>query len=81
MAAVPRRVVQLRRNHMILMMMDMTMSVWMEIMIMTDIIETAIMRMAWMKRWMNLEKIGRLEEVRYERNVFYNSRMQSLFRQ
>ncbi len=81
MAAVPRRVVQLRRNHMILMMMDMTMSIWMEIMIMTDIIETAIMRMAWMMRWMNLEKIGRLEEVRYERNVFYNSRMQSLFRQ
>ena len=80
MAAVPRRVVQLRRNHMILMMMDMTMSIWMEIMIMTDIIETAIMRMAWMMRWMNLEKIGRLEEVRYERNVFYNSRMQSLFR-
>lgn len=66
---------------MILMMMDMTMSIWMEIMIMTDIIETAIMRMAWMMRWMNLEKIGRLEEVRYERNVFYNSRMQSLFRQ
>lgn len=64
MAAVPRRVVQLRRNHMILMMMDMTMSIWMEIMIMTDIIETAIMRMAWMMRWMNLEKIGRLEEVR-----------------
>lgn len=81
MAAVPRRVVQLRRNHMILMMMDMTMSIWMVIMIMTDIIETAIMRMAWMMRWMNLEKIGRLEEVRYERNVFYNSRMQSLFRQ
>lgn len=81
MAAVPRRVVQLRRNHMILMMMDMTMSIWMEIMIMTDIIETAIMRMAWMMRWMNLEKIGRLEEVRYEMNVFYNSRMQSLFRQ
>lgn len=81
MAAVPRRVVQLRRNHMILMMMDMTMSIWMEIMIMTDIIETAIMRMAWMMRWMNLEKIGRLEEVRYERNVFYNSSMQSLFRQ
>lgn len=71
-----QRVIHQKANIIIiLMMMDMTISIWMEIMTTTDMIETAIMQMAWMMRWMNLEKIGRLEAAYYGRNVFYNSRM------
>lgn len=56
--AVQRRAQQ-KRNHMSLMMMDMMISIWMGIMIMTDIVRTVIMRMVWMMQLMSLERIGR----------------------
>ena len=44
-AVIPRKGLQQRRAHMILMMMAMMISIWMAIMIMTDMTETAIMLM------------------------------------
>lgn len=49
----------------ILMIRDMTISIWMVTMTTTDMIETAIMQMALMMQWMNSEKIGRLEAATY----------------
>ena len=76
-----RRVILQKANIIIiLMMMDMTISIWMEIMITTDIIETAIMQMAWMMQWMSTEKTGNADKDlqkgdHYGRTLFYNSRM------
>ena len=58
-AAVLRRAVHQRRIVMILMITDTMIYIWMGIMTTTDMIETAIMQMAWMMQWMNLVKIGR----------------------
>ena len=44
-AAAQRKVQRQRRVHMTLMMMDMMISIWMAIMTMTDMTETAIMLM------------------------------------
>ena len=44
-AVIPRKVQRQRRVHMILMMMAMMISIWMAIMTMTDMTETAIMQM------------------------------------
>ena len=44
-AAAQRKVQRQRRVHMTLMMMAMMMSIWMAIMTMTDMTETAIMQM------------------------------------
>lgn len=44
-AVAPRKVQRQRRGHMILMMMDMTIYIWMEIMTMTDMTGIAIMLM------------------------------------
>ena len=68
----------------ILMMMDMTISIWMGITTTTDMIETVIMQMAWMMRWMSTEKTGNADKdlqkgAHYGRTLFYNSRLQSLF--
>lgn len=45
-AAAQRKVQRQRRVHMTLMMMAMMISIWMAIMTMTDMTETAIMQMA-----------------------------------
>ena len=44
-AVILRKGLQQRRAHMILMMMAMMISIWMTIMTMTDMTETAIMQM------------------------------------
>ncbi len=44
---------------MILMIMDMTISTWTAITIMTDMTATVIMRMGWMMRWMRPGRTGK----------------------
>lgn len=59
--AVLKRVIAQRKAVTILMMMDMTTYIWMEIMTMITMIEIVIMQMVWTMRWMNSTRIGRLE--------------------
>ena len=66
------------------MMMAMMISIWMAIMTMIDMTETAIMLMVEMMQWMSMEKIGNADKVlrkgdHYGRALFYNSRLQPLF--
>ena len=49
----------LKTALMILMMMDMTISTWTAITIMTDMTAIVIMRMEWMMRWTRLGRIGK----------------------
>ena len=58
-----QRVIHQKANIIIiLMMMDMTISIWMGIMTTTDMIETAIMQRAWMMRWKSTEKTGNADK-------------------
>ena len=52
------QVAQRKAIHMTLMTMAMMISIWMAIMTMTDMTETAIMPMVWMMQWMNLKNWG-----------------------
>lgn len=56
---------------MILMMMNMMTSIWMEIMTMTD--KTVIVTTLMVLQWMSLEKTGKAGGYYYGENVFYNN--------
>lgn len=69
-----KKVLRQKRVLMILMMMDMMTSIWMEIMTMTDTTVIVTTLTVWMMQWMSLEKTGKAEGGHYHgANVFYNS--------
>lgn len=73
-AVVLKKVLRQKRVLMILMMMDMMTSIWMEIMTMTDTTVIVTTLTVWMMQWMSLEKTGKAEGGHYHGgNVFYNS--------
>ena len=73
-AVVLKKVLRQKRVLMILMMMDMMISIWMEIMTMTDTTVIVTTLTVWMMQWMSLEKTGKAEGGHYHGgNVFYNS--------
>ena len=73
-AVVLKKVLRKKRVLMILMMMDMMISIWMEIMTMTDTTVIVTTLTVWMMQWMSLEKTGKAEGgYYYAGNVLYNS--------